>query len=100
GVRSTPAVSGYHPNRFQPIPMYPGPFPCSLRLLLPLTPVPESGPTLASQSGFLSQDSQPCAPAPAPSPSQITMRLPLATGAAGPASAPPAWVAGAAAAVP
>src|SRR5262244_3789894 len=80
GLRSTPAVSGYHPNRFQPIPMNPGPSPCSLRPVLPLTPLPESGPTFDSQLGFLSHDSQPCAPAPAPSPSQMTSELPLGAG--------------------
>src|SRR5882757_4823372 len=64
--------------------MNPGPSPCSLRLVLPFTPVPESGPTLATQLGALSQDSQPCAPAPAPSPSQIGRRVPPATGSAAP----------------
>src|SRR6185503_14948233 len=76
---------------FQPIPMNPGPFPCSLRPLLPLRPLPGSGPTFASQLGALSQDSHPCAPAPAPSPSQMTSRLPFATGSEGaaPIAAPP-----------
>ena len=64
------------------MPMNPGPSPCSLRPVLPLVPLPESGPTFATQLGALSHDSHPCAPGPAPSPSQTTSRPPSATGVA------------------
>src|SRR5665213_3306465 len=82
GARSIPALAGYHPNRFQPIPRYPGPSPCILMLVLPLMPLPESVPTLL-QPAFGSQASHPWAPLPAPSPSQITSRPPVATGPPG-----------------
>src|SRR6266700_6321311 len=66
------------------MPMNPGPSPCSLRPVLPLTPVPGSGPTLTLQLGCLSQDSQPWAPVPAPSPSQTASFFPSPTGPVAP----------------
>src|ERR1041384_1779821 len=59
GFRSMPAGSGYQPNRFQPPPMNPGPSPCSLSAVLPLTPALGSGASFTLQVGCLSQDSQP-----------------------------------------
>src|SRR6185312_10892302 len=95
---SIPALGGYHPNRFQPMPRKPGPSPCSLSAVPPPTPAPGAGPTLL-QPDFGSQASHPCALAPAPSPSQRTCRLPLVTGAAGAFSPPPAVTGAAPAAV-
>src|SRR5450631_562853 len=81
---SIPAFAGYQPNRFHPMPRNPVPSPCSLIAVLPLTPTPGAVPTLLQPTLGSTQASHPCAPAPAPSPSQITCRLPVAAGAAGP----------------
>src|SRR4051812_38932851 len=89
---SIPALAGYHPNRFQPMPRNPVPSPCSLTAVLPPTPTPAAVATLLHPTLGSAQASQPCAPAPAPSPSQTTWRLPGAAAAAG---APVAAVAGA-----
>src|SRR5580698_35766 len=80
---SMPALAGYHPNRFQPMPRNPVPSPCSLMALLPLTPTPAALATLLHPTLGSAQASHPCAPLPAPSPSQTTSRPPVATGPAG-----------------
>src|SRR5580692_8570263 len=81
---STPAFSGYQPNRFHPMPRKPVPSPCSLIAVLPLMPTPGAVATLLQPTLGSAQESHPCAPAPAPSPSQTTCRLPEAAGDAGP----------------